>query len=140
MEPRPPVLGSQSFSHWTTSFLLFFKKKKSIYLFIYLFLAALGLCCCEGFSLVAVSGGYSGFIVGCAGFSPQWLLLMWSTGPRAQAQQVGPVGSEFVVNGLGCSAVLGDLPDPGREPVSPALVGGFFSTEPPGKPSFFLLF
>jgi len=31
----------------------------------------------------------------------------------------------------------GDLPDPGIEavlPVSPALAGGFFTTEPPGKP------
>ena len=31
----------------------------------------------------------------------------------------------------------GDLPDPGIEPVSlmsPALGGGFFATEPPGKP------
>ena len=27
-----------------------------------------------------------------------------------------------------------DLPDPGIEPVSPALAGGFFATEPPGKP------
>ena len=27
----------------------------------------------------------------------------------------------------------GDLPDPGIEPVSPALVGRFFTTEPPGK-------
>ena len=30
----------------------------------------------------------------------------------------------------------GDLPDPGTEPaslVSPALAGGFFTTEPPGK-------
>ena len=26
-----------------------------------------------------------------------------------------------------------DLPDLGMEPVSPAVVGGFFSTEPPGK-------
>ena len=29
---------------------------------------------------------------------------------------------------------LGDLPDPGIEPVSPAMVGRFFTTEPPGKP------
>ena len=29
----------------------------------------------------------------------------------------------------------GDLPDPGIELVSPALVGRFFTTEPPGKPS-----
>ena len=29
----------------------------------------------------------------------------------------------------------GDLPDPGIEPVSPALTGSFFTTEPPGKPT-----
>ena len=28
----------------------------------------------------------------------------------------------------------GDLPGPGTEPVSPALAGGFLTTEPPGKP------
>ena len=28
----------------------------------------------------------------------------------------------------------GDLPNPGIETVSPALAGGFFITEPPGKP------
>ena len=28
----------------------------------------------------------------------------------------------------------GDLPDPGIKPVSSALPGGFFATEPPGKP------
>ena len=40
----------------------------------------------------------------------------------------------------------GDPPDPGMEPASPALAGGFFTTEPPGKPKgndrllFFFLF
>ena len=35
----------------------------------------------------------------------------------------------------------GDLPDPGIEPASPVLAGGFFTTEPPGKaPSDLLLF
>ena len=29
---------------------------------------------------------------------------------------------------------LGDLPDPGIEPVSPALAGEFFTTELPGNP------
>ena len=29
-----------------------------------------------------------------------------------------------------------DLPGPGIEPVSPALAGEFFTTEPPGKPSY----
>ena len=27
----------------------------------------------------------------------------------------------------------GDLPDPGMEPMSPVLVDGFFTAEPPGK-------
>ena len=31
----------------------------------------------------------------------------------------------------------GDLPDPGIEPASPELAGGFFSTETPGKPNLF---
>ena len=28
---------------------------------------------------------------------------------------------------------LGHLPNPGIEPTSPALAGGFFTSEPPGK-------
>ena len=28
----------------------------------------------------------------------------------------------------------GDLPDPGIKSAAPALAGGFFTTEPPGKP------
>ena len=31
-----------------------------------------------------------------------------------------------------------DLPDPGIEPMPPALAGEFFTTEPPGKPQFSL--
>ena len=30
--------------------------------------------------------------------------------------------------------LLGDLPDPGIEPSSPALASRFFTTQPPGKP------
>ena len=30
----------------------------------------------------------------------------------------------------------GDLSDPGTEPMSPVLAGRFFTTEPPGKPSW----
>ena len=36
----------------------------------------------------------------------------------------------------------GDLPDPGIElasPVAPALAGGYFTTEPPGKPLCYVL-
>ena len=35
-------------------------------------------------------------------------------------------------SGLPCPPP-GDLPDPGIEPVTPALAGGFFTNEPPGK-------
>ena len=34
----------------------------------------------------------------------------------------------------------GDLPDPGIEPTSPALVGGFFITKPQGSPIGMLIF
>ena len=33
-----------------------------------------------------------------------------------------------------------DLPGPGVEPVSPALAGGFFTTEPPGMPPGMIIF
>jgi len=36
-------------------------------------------------------------------------------------------------SGLPCPPP-GDLPDPGVKPTFPALAGGFFTTEPPGKP------
>ena len=36
------------------------------------------------------------------------------------------MGSYFLLQGF--------LSDPGIKPVSPALAGGFFTTEPPGKP------
>ena len=55
-----------------------FKKNLFVYLFIFwlhwVFVAVCGL------SLVALSGGYS--LLRCAGFSLQWLLLLWSTGSR----------------------------------------------------------
>ena len=34
--------------------------------------------------------------------------------------------------GVGCSSPV-DLPDPGIEPISPSLAGGFFTTKPLGK-------
>ena len=34
----------------------------------------------------------------------------------------------------------GDLPDPGIELASPALAGGFFSTEAPGKPIWLVIY
>ena len=112
-------------------------------LFVYLFLAALGLCCCAwAFSSCSESGwGYSS--LRCTGFSLRWLLLLWSTGSRH-------TGSVVVVRGLSsCGSwalehrlsscgtrdqLLWDmwgLPGPGLGPVPPALAGGFLITAPP---------
>ena len=61
------------------SFFFFFL----INLFIYLFLAVLGLCCCaHGLSLVAASGGYSS--LRCTGFSLWWLRGARALGAQAQ--------------------------------------------------------
>ena len=60
-----------------TTFILFFKKK----LFIYLFMAALGLCfCVRAFSNCVEQGGYSS--LQCTGFLLLWLLLLRSMGSR----------------------------------------------------------
>ena len=57
---------------------------------ICLFLAALGLCCCVGFSLVVVSGSYSlvvcGFSLHSMGARVSWLQQLQFLGSRVQAQ------------------------------------------------------
>ena len=56
----------------------------------------------------------------------------WTAGPQA------PLSMEFSKqeywNGLPFPSP-GDLPNPGIEPMSPALAGIFFTTETPGKPA-----
>ena len=68
---------------------------------------------------------------------------MQSTGSRAHG--LSSYGSRVLdhrpvaavhADELLCS--MWDLPGPGIEPVSPALAGRFFTTEPPGKPLLFI--
>ena len=104
---------------------------------------ALGLCCCLGFSLVAVSRDCSW--LQCSGFSLWWPLLLWSTGARAHGLQLhGHVqpscrswALEHRLGGYGAQALVAcsmwDLPRPEIEPVSPPLAG-FLTTGPSGKP------
>ena len=33
----------------------------------------------------------------------------------------------------------GDLPEPGGKPASPAMAGGLFTAEPPGKPNLYYI-
>ena len=108
--------------------------------FIYLFLAALGLCGCLGFSLVVPTGGCSSSP--CSGFSLQWLLL-FCLGHELQGRQAGFSGCstwalEHRLSSCDTRASLlhgmWDLPGTGVEPVSPVLAGEVFTTESPGKP------
>ena len=101
---------------------------KGFLFFVFFFLlAALGLCCCTGFSLVVASGGYSS--LQCTGFSfggfssrEAWAL---GAGASVAAAHVGSAvavprlqrtGSVVVVQGLSCSAACGIFPDWGSNP------------------------
>ena len=70
-------------------------------------------------------------------FSPVWLFVTpWTIGCQTPLS-MGFSGQEYW-SGLPFPTPPGDLPNPGIEPaspVSPALTGRFFTTEPPGKPS-----
>ena len=103
-----------------------------INLFIYLFLAALGLrCCAQTFSscgergllfvavrrlLIKVSSLVVEHRFQARGLQQLWHAVFSSCGMRA-----------LLLHGMW------DLPRPGLEPVSPALAGGFLTTLPPGQ-------
>ena len=63
---------------------------------------------------------------------------LWSHGLGSQAHQVALSTGFFrqeYWSGFPCPPPR-DLPHPGIEPTPPALAGGFFTTEPPGRPLF----
>ena len=90
----------------------------------------LGLCCCADFSLVAASKDCSlavvrGLLVAAVSLVAEHEL--WST------------GSVAAVHRFSCSVACGIFRTRDQTlSVSPALVGGFFITEPPGKPPLLL--
>ena len=96
------------------------------------------------FSLVEVSRGYSLTVVhrlltAVASFVVEHRLY--------RAQGLSSCGSQVLehrLSGCGAQALLlhsmGLLPRSGIKPVSLALAGGFFTTEPPGKPFLFFFF
>ena len=101
------------FLYKSKAFLCCFFLNSFIYL---LFLAALSLRCCVGFFLVVASG---------AALQLQWLLL-WSAGSEACWVSTCGTWTQLLCD-------TWDLPRPGVKPVSPALAGGFSTTELPGK-------
>ena len=104
----------------------------------YLFLAVLGLCCCAGFCLVSVSRGSSlvvvlGLLIAVASPDAEHIhLLRTSVVAAPGLSSCGALAS--LLRGMR------DLPRPGIQPMSPALAGGFFTTEPPGKPWKYIRF
>ena len=88
----------------------------------------LGLCCCMGFSLVAVSGDCYAAVVcwasHCGGFSCCGAQVLRCTGFSSCGTWA------WLLHGMLY------LPSLGIELVAPALVGGFFTTEPPRKPPY----
>ena len=102
-------------------------------------MAVLGLCCCPGFCLVAESEGCSPV----AELSSDCSALSCC---RAQApgcmgfSRYGSWPLERRLSSSGASALLlrsmWDLPNPGIEPMSPALAGDVFTTEPREAPCY----
>ena len=106
--PPPPTLplGNQkSDSHILFSFKAYFLKFLLINLFIYGCVGSLLLC--VGFLQLQRAGAT--LSLWCAGFSLQWLLLLWSTGSRC-------AGSVVVAHGFSCSTACGIFPDQGSNP------------------------
>ena len=100
-------------------------------LFIYLFLAVLGLrFCARAFSSCGKRGP---LFIAMRGPLTIAASRCGAQAPDAQAQQLwltGPVAPRHV----GSSQNQGSNPEPGLEPLSPALAGRFPTTAPPGKP------
>ena len=93
-------------------------------IFIYLFIGCAGSSLLRGLSLAAARGGYFGcgaWASHCSGFS------------CLQRMGSGCIG--FSSCGAWAKLLHGmwNPPRPGIEPMSPALVCGFFTTGPPGK-------
>ena len=116
------VLKSQNGQVINMSCILFFFFK---YLFIYLFMAALGLrFCARAFSSCGKRGPL--FI---AARGPLTIAASLVAEHRLQTRRLSSCGSRAqLLRGTW------DLPRPGLKPVSPALAGRLSTTAPPGKP------
>ena len=116
--------------------------KVELFFLFYLFLDVLCLRGCVGFSLLVVSGGYS-LVVALGLLTAMaycWARAPGCAGPVVVAHRLGSCDSQALEQSLisyGARAYLllrlWDLPGSGIEPVSAALAGGFFTTEPLGK-------
>ena len=91
-----------------------------LFFMIYLVLAVLGLHCCLGFSLVAVSRSYSLvvlcrlLIVAASLVVKRWFQVMWASVLQHMSLVVAAPGSRVVVtHWLSCCSTCGIFPDQG---------------------------
>ena len=97
-----------------------------IHLFIYLFLAVLGLRFCA--RALSSCGKWGPLFITVRG--PLTIAASLVAEHRLQTRRLSSCGSRAqLLHGMW------DLPGPGLEPVSPALAGRLSTTAPPGKPS-----
>ena len=111
--------------------------------YLFLFWAVLGAGCSTRASLIMVSGGYS--LVAVHRLLAAVAALIAEHGLQdTRAQQLRLLRSRAPAQPLWRTAQLlrgmWDLPRSRTEPVSPALAGRFFTTEPPEKPQVRLFF
>ena len=135
------------FLYWSSggpALLFFFLIYLFNFKFIYLFMATLGLCCC---AQAFFSCGERGATLHCGersshygGFSCCGARALGTWASVVVAHGLSSCGSwalERRLRSCGARAQLlrgmWDLPRPGLEPMSAALVGGFLTTAPPGK-------
>ena len=109
-------------------------------LFIYFWLCWVSVAMWSFLSLQQV---VAALWVRCSCFSLQWLLLLQNTDSRVRSGFSSRSTWAHELHLLGSTAqahsCAWDLPGSGIKPVSPALAGNFFTTEPPGKPCFPIL-
>ena len=119
-------------------FIIILSLRSLFFKFLFLFGRAGSSLLCVGFlSLPGAGVGVATLQLQCVGLSLQWLLLLYSLGSKAHGpRQLWHWRSAVGAHKLSCFACMWDTPRPGVKPVSPALVGGLPTTEPPGKPSF----
>ena len=75
----------------------------------------------------------------CCGLSCCGARAPGQAGSVVAAWGVSSCSSQALEDSFSSSMGMCSLPRPGIEPTSPALAGGFFTTEPPGKPHCLLL-
>ena len=127
-------------------FIIFFIFYRNCLFFLIYFILLAGLgrrCCARAFS----SCGERGLLCcgaqasHCNGFTCWGARALGAWASVVVTRGLSSCGSQALEHRLSsCGAWaqllrgMWDLPGPGLEPVSPALAGGFLTTEPPGKP------